>query len=61
MTLALTPLWASLVMNERLPRWGEPPVMPAHLYKMPNSWQSVFAENAVCFCAGSKGDSGARL
>jgi hypothetical protein len=36
-------------------------VMPAHLYKMPNSWQSVFAENAVCFCAGSKGDSGARL
>jgi hypothetical protein len=27
MTLALTPLWASLVMNERRPLWDEPPVV----------------------------------
>jgi hypothetical protein len=36
-------------------------VMPAHPYKMPNSWQRVFAENAVCFCVGRKGASGARF
>jgi hypothetical protein len=35
--------------------------MPAYLYNMPNSWHSVFAENAVCLKGGSKGASGARF